>query len=105
MNGSVLNGSDIESFKYKLDSSLKQCWIGIQFKKPAIELWADITKRNINNAIALVLDDNVISAPKVRSIIEGGNSQITGSFTLSEVKYIATIGNNGELPLNFEVVK
>jgi SecD/SecF fusion protein len=104
-NGPVLNGSDIEKFKFNQDSSAKFCWIEIKFKKSAVELWTDITKRNLNNAIALILDNNVLSAPIVRSVIEGGSSQITGDFKLKDVKYIAAIGNNGELPLSFKVVK
>jgi len=104
-NGAVLNGGNIESLKFNQDSTIKQCWVEIKFKKSAIAQWSEITKRNLNNAIAIVLDNNVLSAPVVRSIIVGGDSQITGSFTLNEVKFITAIGNNGELPLNFKVVK
>lgn len=49
-------------------------------------------------------NDAVISAPIVKSEINGGNCQITGDFTPDEARCIAAIGNNGELPLLFEIV-
>jgi hypothetical protein len=100
----LIAGTDIESVKFKQDKELNN-EIEIKLKKSAIELWADATKRNIGNAIAIVLDNTVISAPVVQTEIDGGRCMITGNFTPAEAKYIAALGNNGELPLNFEVVK
>ena len=79
--------------------------VDIRFKKQAIEVWANATRRNINNSIAIVLDDEVICAPIVRSEITGGLCNITGNFTETEVKYMASLGNNGEMPLSFSIVK
>ena len=70
-----------------------------------MELFADATKRNLNNAIAMVLDDNVISAPKVMSPIESGEIEISGNFTHSQVNYIASLLNNGVLPVGFTIIK
>ncbi len=102
---SLIASSDIESVKYKLDKTMKYNVIEIALKQSAVELWADATKRNIGKAIAIVLDNDVISAPKVIDEIKGGHLSITGNFTQAEAKYIAALGNNGELPLNFHVVK
>jgi preprotein translocase subunit SecD len=102
---SLINTSDIESVKFNVDKSSKSNEIEITLKKSAIELWADATKRNINNAIAIVLNNNVIAAPIVRSEIDGGHCVITGNFTQAEAKYIAALGNNGELPVSFKIVK
>jgi SecD/SecF fusion protein len=102
--GASFTRADIESANSKQESS-KLFSIGMKFKKPAIALWADFTKRNIDNAIAIVLDDNVICAPVVRSEIDYGNCSITGGFTESQAKNIAIIINNGELPVSFKVVK
>lgn len=103
--GAVTSGSDIESFTSGRDSTWKQEYLSFKFKKEAIPLWADITKRNINRAIAVVLDGKVIYAPVVRDEISGGNCQLTGGFTSTQVKYIAAIGENGELPVTFKIVK
>jgi preprotein translocase subunit SecD len=68
-------------------------------------LWADATKRNINYSIALLLDDKVLMAPTIRSEINGGNCEITGNFTQRELRFIAAIGNNRELPVGFVLLK
>ena len=99
----LLTGVDIESMKSGKDNNY--FYIGINFNKPAVALWAEITKQNIGNPIAIVLDNTVLAAPIVRSVIEGGKSMITGDYTLTEVKLIAALGNNGELPLSFKVIK
>jgi hypothetical protein len=97
--GPLITGDDIESARYDKDR------IQIKLKNNAVESFADATKRNLNNAIAIVLDDNVISAPKVMSPIESGAIEITGNFTQSQVSYLASLLNNGVLPGEFIVVK
>jgi len=103
--GVILNGADIESFKITHDLKREKDNLEFSFKKSVIPVWADITKRNIGNAIAMVLDGNVIFAPVVWDEITGGNCTVSGGFTTEQVKYIVAIGSNGELPVSFKVVK
>lgn len=103
--GALLTGSDIESVKFNKDKASGNYELGIEFKEPAVKLWADATKRNINNAIAIVLDDKVIYAPVLKSVIESGKCSITGDFTQDQVRYFAALCNHGELPVSFKVVK
>ena len=103
--GVILNGADIERFKISHDLKREKDNLEFSFKKSAIPLWADITKRNIGNAIAMVLDGNVIFAPVVSDEITGGNCTLSGGFTAEQVKYIVAIGSNAELPVSFKVVK
>jgi len=104
-NGAVITGSDIESVSCNQDKTSNVQEINVTLKKNAVELWADVTKRNLNHAIAIVLDGKVLAAPVVRSEITGGKCIITGNYTETEAKFIAALGNNGELPLNFKVLK
>lgn len=67
--------------------------------------WARITKENIGKQIAIVLDKMVYSAPVVQTEITGGNSSITGNFTLEEAQDLATILKSGKLPIPTEVVE
>lgn len=99
----LLSGKDIESMKSGKDGKIN--FVDLSFKKPAKELWATITQQNINHSIAIVIDDAVLCAPLVRATIENGKAAITGSFTEAETKLIAALGNNGELPIAFHVVK
>src|SRR5665648_11797 len=103
--GALLTGSDVESAKSGQDKASGINELGIEFKKPAVQLWADATRRNINNAIAIVLDNKVLYAPVLRDAIEGGKCSITGNFTQAEVRYFAALCNNGELPVSFTIVK
>jgi preprotein translocase subunit SecD len=100
-----LTGQDIQSFELKHDSDRQKDNILFKFKTPAIQVWADVTKRNLDRAIAIVMDNNVLYAPVVRDEINGGNCEISGGFTHAQVQYIAAIGANGELPVDFIVVK
>jgi hypothetical protein len=97
--GAIITGNEIESAKYNQDR------IQIKLKNYAAAIWSDATKRNLNNVIAIVLDDNVISAPKVMSVIESGEIEISGKFTQTQAGYIAALLNNGVLPVSFTVVK
>lgn len=103
--GILLKGSDIESCTAKFDSTWKSDFIDLRFRKTVVGLWAEITKRNINQSIAILLDNKVIVAPMVRSEINAGNCQITGDFTPIQVKFIAALVGNGELPVSFELIK
>jgi preprotein translocase subunit SecD len=103
--GALIVGKDIESVQHNQDKVSKVNAIDIKLKKSAIEIWADATKRNLNHAIAIVLDNNVLAAPTVRSVINGGHIEITGSYTQNQAKYIAALGNNGVLPLHFKIAK
>ena len=95
----VLTGNDIESATYDQDK------IQIKIKDSAVELWSAATKRNLNNVIAILLDDYVISYPRVMSSIDSGEIEITGKFTKTEAGYVASIISNGVLPVSFTVVK
>jgi preprotein translocase subunit SecD len=101
----LLDHSDIESVKFCTDKITGSNEIEITLKKEAVQLWADATKKNINKSVAIVLGDHVISAPVIRSVIDGGHCMITGGFTKAEAKYIAALGNNGELPASFKIIK
>ncbi len=103
--GALMVGTDIESIKCNQDKASLMNEIAIKFKQSATELWSIATHRNMNQSIAIVLDNHVIAAPTVRSWMNDGNCSITGNYTQDQVKYIAALGNNGELPLHFKVVK
>jgi preprotein translocase subunit SecD len=103
--GSLLSGNDFDSAKSIQDKPSKYWHVDFSFKKPVIKVWSAITKQNIGKSIAIVIDNRVICAPVIRSGIDNGKCQITGNFTESEVKLFAAIGNYGELPVSFTVIK
>ncbi len=67
--------------------------------------WKNITHDNIGKCVAIVLDDQVYSAPRVNGEIAGGRSSITGSFTLDEAKDLANVLKSGKLPAPARIVQ
>ena len=66
--------------------------------------WAALTKANLKRCIAIVLDDNVYSAPTVQSEITGGNSEITGHFTAEDTRDLANVLKSGKMPAPAKIV-
>ena len=66
--------------------------------------WAALTKANLKRCVAIVLDDNVYSAPTVQSEITGGNSEITGHFTAEDTRDLANVLKSGKMPAPAKIV-
>ena len=103
--GALLTGADIESVTFNKEKTFKNWYTEFSFKKPAVKVWSEITKQNVNNSIAIVIDNQVICSPVIRAAIENGKCMITGNFTETEVKLFAAFGSHGELPVTFKVIK
>ncbi|PSR05456.1 MAG: protein translocase subunit SecDF [Bacteroidetes bacterium SW_11_45_7] len=67
--------------------------------------WEQLTGENIDENIAIVLDERVYSAPTVQAKISGGRSQITGNFEVEEAQLVANILEAGALPLGEESIQ
>jgi protein-export membrane protein SecD len=81
-------------------TSVGQGWeIQFDLTGPGSDTVADVTTRLQGRQLAIVVDDQVISAPRVQSAITGGTGVITGSFTEARAKDLATQLNAGALPV------
>jgi preprotein translocase subunit SecD len=100
----LLARTDVKSVKIVAGKDTKDVKIQIKLKPAAISVFADATKKNLNRAIAIVIDEKVYSWPVVKSVIEGGEIEVTGSFTLKEVNYFPAIFNSEQLPLILKVL-
>ena len=67
--------------------------------------WAQLTKKNIGSAIAIVLDNYVYSAPNVNNEITGGRSEISGNFTPEQTKDLANVLKSGKMPAPAHIVQ
>ena len=72
--------------------------IDIEFSELGKELFAAITKENLNKRLAIVLGGQVVSAPIIRSEISEGKAQITGAFTENEARNLAAKINQAISP-------
>ena len=67
--------------------------------------WSELTKANIGKAIAIVLDGVVYTSPRIRSQIDGGQSSITGNFTIEDTKDLANTLKSGRMPAPAHIVQ
>ena len=67
--------------------------------------WAQLTADNIGKCVAIVLDGYVYSAPVVRQKIEGGNSSISGDFTIQEAQDLANVLKSGKVPAPARIIQ
>lgn len=85
-----------------------------QFGKPEVSMtmnsdgareWAALTKANVGKAVAIVLDGVVYSAPRVNQEISGGQSSISGNFTIEDTKDLANTLKSGRMPAPARIVQ
>ncbi len=100
-----LTGAYLKDANVVFDRNVGKPAVSIEFTSEGATLFADITKRNINKPLAIVLDGEPVSAPIVQDQIVGGSAQITGEFTQEQAKNLAIQLNAGALPLNIELIE
>ena len=76
----------------------------IEFNKEGAELFADITKNNVGNVLAIFLDGEAISVPVIQSEITDGSAQISGDFEAEEARTLVRDLNLGALPVPIELI-
>ncbi|MBL7780344.1 MAG: protein translocase subunit SecDF [Saprospiraceae bacterium] len=104
----ALDGSVVTNASEQPDPTSGEVTVSLSMNNDGAKIWADLTKKaaeNGNREIAIVLDDEVVSAPRVINPITGGNSSITGNFTVDEAKDLASILQVGKLPAGTHIVQ
>ncbi|MCI7763351.1 MAG: protein translocase subunit SecDF [Bacteroidales bacterium] len=99
-----LEGDVIVDAKDEFDNFGRPC-VSMQMNSEGARLWAQLTKANVGKAVAIVLDGVVYSAPRVNSEIDGGNSQISGNFTIEDTKDLANTLKSGRMPAPARIVQ
>ncbi len=79
--------------------------VSFAFDAVGAERFGAVTKENIGRIFAIVLDDKVISAPRIQSAITGGRGVITGNFTAEEAGSLALLLRAGALPTDLTVAE
>jgi SecD/SecF fusion protein len=67
--------------------------------------WADMTTKNVNERVAVVLDGLVNSDPRVNEPITGGNTSISGDFTVEEAQDLENVLKAGKLPAPISIIE
>ncbi len=100
-----LEGDVIESAKDDFDHFTGRPVVTMQMNEVGAREWANLTKKNIGKPVAIVLDDLVYSAPNVNDEITGGNSQISGSFTVEDTKDLSNTLKSGRMKAPVRIVQ
>lgn len=100
-----LTGKNLKSASVVFQNqALGEPQISLQFDDEGTKLFSQLTKENLNETIAILLDGEIISAPTVQAEITNGEAVITGSFTLNEAKDLVQKLNTGALPVPLTLV-
>jgi preprotein translocase subunit SecD len=99
----LLGKQHIERMSLKQSASSGSYLIEIKFKQSAVDIWRDATRNNIGKTIVMLMDNKVVSAPKVSAVISSGLCEITGNFDKKETEYLLSLINTETLPVLLEI--
>lgn len=88
-DGPRVKNKDIASASAEIDRNRGQTFININMTDAGADKWRQMTQDNLNRCIAIVVNDKVYSCPMVMDVITGGQTHISGNFTLQEAKDLA----------------
>ena len=100
-----LDGDVVTDVRSEFDQNTGNAQVSMNMNVDGAKTWARLTKNNVGNFIAIVLDDYVFSAPKVNQEITGGRSSISGDFTVEEAKDLVNILRTSSMPAKVFIVE
>lgn len=100
----VLTGSDLKTARVEFDPQTNQPVIAFEMNAEGAKVFAEHTAANVDRFLAIVLDGEVISCPRIQSAIPEGRGQITGQFTVAEAKALVLQLRYGALPIPLRVL-
>jgi preprotein translocase subunit SecD len=100
----AMEGDDIIGASPGIDPQSQQPIASFWFNGRGTRRFATITQENVGRPFAIVVDDQVLSAPVIREPIVGGSGQISGNFTIEDANNVVTLLRSGTLPGRLTVV-
>lgn len=99
-----LSGRDLQKAVASFDPRTGEPVVQLSFTNEGAKKFAEITKRNLNQRIAIFLDNEILMAPEVKTVITDGRAVISGQFTPAQAKELAIQLNAGALPAPIRVL-
>jgi preprotein translocase subunit SecD len=95
----LLTGAELTRAEVQADPNSPGNWqVAIEFTGTGTRIFGEVTEQNVGRHLAIVLDGNVYSAPRMNERIPGGRAVITGQFTVDEARDLAIVLRAGALP-------
>ena len=100
-----MDGSAVATAQENYSQKGSAAEVNLTMTSDGASAWAQLTGQNVGKPIAIVLDGFVYSAPNVNNKIEGGNSVITGNFTIQEAQDLANVLKSGKVPAPARIIQ
>lgn len=101
----LLSGRDLVDAQAGFDARTSAPVVNFRFNAGGARRFGQVTQENVGRALAIVFDNDVLSAPVIREPILGGSGQISGNFTVEDANNMAILLRAGELPGKLTVVE
>ena len=101
----LVSGSELSDAQPGFDQRTGEPIVSFRFNTAGSRKFAQATSENVGQPFAIVLDNQVISAPVIREPITGGSGQISGSFTVQAANDLAILMRAGALPAPLTVIE
>jgi preprotein translocase subunit SecD len=101
----LMTGEYLKDARVALDRQFNEPYVAMEFDDIGGKLFEQITGMNVKKRLAIILDDNVYSAPVIQERIPGGRAQITGRFDMKEAGDLAIVLRAGALPAPVKMVE
>jgi len=101
----LVSGGDLTDAQPGFDQRTSEPIVSFRFNTSGARKFAQVTQENVGKPFAIVLDNQVISAPVIREPILGGSGQISGSFTVESANDLAILLRAGALPAPLTIIE
>jgi preprotein translocase subunit SecD len=101
----LVSGGDLTDAQPGFDQRTSEPVVNFRFNTGGARKFAQVTQENVGKPFAIVLDNEVISAPVIREPILGGSGQISGSFTVQSANDLAILLRAGALPAPLTIIE
>ncbi len=101
----LLTGEYLTNAIVRIDNQFNEAYVAIDFNPRGAKIFERVTKANVKKRLAIILDDNVYSAPVIQEKIAGGSARITGRFTMEEARDLAIVLRAGSLPAPVRILE
>lgn len=101
----LMTGEMVKDAQVRMGDAITGPYVSLDLTGPGGKIFGNVTEKNVNKRLAIVLDEVVRSAPVIRERILGGKAQISGNFTTDEASDLAIVLRVGALPAPIEVIQ
>jgi len=101
----LVSGGDLTDAQPGFDPRTSEPIVSFRFNTSGARKFAEITQQNVGKPFAIILDNQVISAPVIREPILGGSGQISGHFTVQSANDLAILLRAGALPAPLTIIE